>query len=110
MEQIALQVALPPVCAGGLFHYTLLISLAVLQTALNVSSCGHRDSVSIIGIEAATVNQELIASVHVGKGRRASSVQRQSRGQWKDTARRAETDRQQASGGHSGRDIRDLQS
>lgn len=97
--------ALPPVCAGGLFHYTLLISLAVLQTALNVSSCGHQDSVSIIGIEAATVNQELIASVHVGTGRRASSVQ--SRGQWKDAARRAETDRQQASGGHSGGDVGD---
>lgn len=70
-----MQVALSPVCAGGLFHYTLLISLAVLQTTLNVSSSGHQGSVSIIRIEAATVNQELIASVHVGKGRRASSAQ-----------------------------------
>lgn len=59
--------ALPPVCAAGLFHYTLLISPTVLQTALNVSSCGHQDSVSIIGIEAATVNQELIASCGEGK-------------------------------------------
>ena len=60
--------ALPPVCAGGLFHYTLLISLAVLQTALNVSCSGHRDSVSIIRVEAATSNQELIASVHAARG------------------------------------------
>lgn len=67
--------ALPPVCAGGVFHYTLLISLAVLQTALNVSCLGHQDSVSIIRVEAATVNQELIASVRAGKGRRASSAQ-----------------------------------
>lgn len=64
--------ALPPVCAGGLFHYTLLISLAVLQTALNVSCSGQPDSVAITGVEAATVNQELIASVQAGKGRRAS--------------------------------------
>lgn len=67
--------ALPPVCAGGIFHYTLLISLAVLQTALNVSCSGHQDSVSIIRVEAATVNQELIASVQAGKGRRVSSAE-----------------------------------
>lgn len=59
--------ALPPVCAGGVFHYMLLISLVVLQTALNVSCSGHRDSVSIIRVEAATVNQELIASVLEGR-------------------------------------------
>lgn len=67
--------ALPPVCAGGVFHYMLLISLAVLQTALNVSCSGHQDSVSIIRVEAATVNQKLIASVQTGEGRRASSAQ-----------------------------------
>ena len=67
--------ALPPVCAGGLFHYTLLISLAVLQTALNVSCLGHWDSVSIIRVEAAAENRRLIASVHAGKGRGASSAQ-----------------------------------
>lgn len=40
------------------------------------------------------MNEELIASVYVGKGRRtASSAQvRQSHGQWKDTGRRAKAD------------------
>lgn len=67
--------ALPRVCAGGVFHYTLLISLAVLQTALNVSCSWHQDSVSIIRVEADTVNQELIASVQAEKGRRVCSAQ-----------------------------------
>lgn len=61
--------ALPPVCAGGLFHYTLPISLAVLQTALNVSCSGRLDSVSIMRVEAAAVNRELMVSLNEGKGR-----------------------------------------
>lgn len=60
-------------CAGGIFHYTLLISLAALQIVLNVSCSGHQHSVSIISFELATVNQELIASWQIGLGRRASS-------------------------------------
>lgn len=60
-------------CAGGIFHYTLLISLAALQIVLNVSCSGHQHSVSIISFELATVNQELTASWQIGLGRRASS-------------------------------------
>lgn len=67
--------ALPPVCAGGLFHYALLISLAVLQTVLNVSCSGRPDSVSIMRVEVAAVNQELMLSVNEGKGRWASLAQ-----------------------------------
>lgn len=58
--------ALPPVCAAGIFHYMLIISLAVLQTVLNVSCLGHQDSVSIISVEVATVNQEADSISAVG--------------------------------------------
>lgn len=50
--------ALPPVCAGGVLHYMLLISLAVLQTALNVSCSEHRDSVSIMRADSISAGGE----------------------------------------------------
>lgn len=46
-------------------------------------------TLSIIRIEPATVNQELIASVHVRAGGEEGS---RSRGWWKDTDRRGEPD------------------